>query len=297
MPVLFLPPRLVALLTVALFVTSTFSCTRIENLFRNPRERERILANVGTHVITRRDLELRNQQQRLENPQFRNELASSLAQLVEAEMAVQLMARNGFLLENSHLEAEAARIDRETQMPGRLQEIKNALPRREDYLRLYVLPILAKRLLKERVFSLKPELQAEPRKLIEGFQKAVIEAPKKKRIEKFRDLSYREGLTFSAETLPALKALPPSENSAVKQLLRKILSELTVGETTPILENDEHFFLLQLVEKNKQGSLRYQRATIQRLNFERWFLEAAREVPVICLEAPLCGLAFKKAGR
>ncbi|NDD92849.1 hypothetical protein EBZ37_12265 [bacterium] len=241
-----------------------------------------VVARVGNRAILKKELRLRNQEQRIENPNGKNELSNSLTQLVETEVAEILLENHRLSLTATVLQAESSRIDRESLLPGKLQEIKNSFESERDYHRFYVRPLLAKRYLEAEVFLKDPSIQREKKALLESFEKKITGIPTRKRVQEFKALAYREGIELEEQKLETEDLMKLPE-----------LKKLKPQEPTPLRETREHFYIhLRTTASEKPFEL--QIARVRKILFEQWFLKEAKNIPIECADASLCEPLLRK---
>jgi hypothetical protein len=167
---------------------SVLGCTR------NP-----VVAEVGSLQIHRQDVNQRNQVIHFYFPQETREMG--LEQLVSAYTTAQVLINNGQVISVQTLEDEAQRIDQNSLMPDKLQQIKAIFAKDHlAYLRVYVLPTYAERIIYYGFFLNNAQIQAHSLKQAQEFLHRV-EGDQTKFAEIAADHHYpTQGVTLSRQT-------------------------------------------------------------------------------------------------
>src|SRR5206468_2170285 len=135
----------------------------------------------------------RVEEQTAENPGTEITPVVATYQLMRAYLGAEILAKYDRPVTASVLESEAQRIEKTTLMPEKLKELRGLFDSREDWLRLYVLPVYVNRVIYFDFFMHHPAFHFEPRNKLEDFKRELEKSHAKMEVlAKQRQLSYSE---------------------------------------------------------------------------------------------------------
>jgi hypothetical protein len=264
-------------------------------------QKEKTLAKVGRFVIKERDAAYRNEVVKVFYPQA-NDAQAGLDQLVEAYLIASVLENQGVKLDEKAILAEAARIEKNTKDPQGLARIQAIYGEDKDaYLRTFVLPTLAERLIYFDFFQRSPTVHAKSRAMAVAFLREAKESPADiERLAKKRGLTVTKILYETKAGLRPLgkKARPlPDQNAdpRVKEALAtaraqhfaeidrwfaKFLAGTRPGEMLPEpFDQEQSHLVLRFDQRSKTGA-RLSAAAIPKLTFAPWLEREKAKVKV-----------------
>lgn len=160
-----------------------------------------VVAKVGAYEITKQDVEYRNKVLKFYYPEETRNLGQEL--LTKSFVMAEILNRHGRPTDKAVLEKESERIDKATMMPEGLAQIKAIFGEdREGYLKVFVLPVYAERIIYFDFFLHDPEIQKETLAKAEAFRAKAAQDPKQ-----FESLAKAAGLKVATFTVSKMGGL------------------------------------------------------------------------------------------
>lgn len=247
---------------------------------RNPT-----LAEVGRFVITQHQADVRSAVERTLNPSETRELG--LFQLARSFALAEIYTLHVRPIAPAALEAEAARIDRDTTAPEVLAKVKAVYGSdREAYLTTYVLPVLVERELYYEYFlkSSEPHVQslAQAQAIL---HESLAHSERSLRSWANPSVHYgrmrvsaAQGFVTDANPRPAAR---PAEQDLARQWIRDILEPLKPGTTSSRLVNaGEAWQIVRLIRRSPRTPHTYEveSLVIPKIRFDRWVTQEKSKI-------------------
>ena len=299
--------------TILLTITiSTVICFFIWKFYSIHLDQE-IVARVGDLNILRKDVEYRNQIIPIYYPNDKRRLG--LLQLTNAYTAVQILKNNGYTITDEMIAKESQRIDSSTRMPEMLQKIKNIFENdSEAYLKIFVLPVYAERIIYFDFFLHHPNLQKESLQVAKTFLQKALHSK-----ISFKSLAEKSGfkvipLKLSLNELTQLGVdkenlnLPPDEfdnsrsqpgssqdNSETlnkvkeklqhaqiehnKEWIEQIIKKLKPGQIFPyVIDDKEGWVVIRYVRPEKQNQYLLESVGFPKADYGNWLNQEKSKV-------------------
>ncbi|MCM2281120.1 MAG: hypothetical protein NDI61_04665 [Bdellovibrionaceae bacterium] len=274
---------------------------------------EPVVLKVGDFTITPRMIEQREQVMRIYYPQAVE--IDGLQQLVDAYLKATVLKQNGHVIDDPILANEAKRIESSTLMPEMLARVRAVFdPDPEAYLRVYVLPIYAERVIYFEFFLRHSNLQAPSLARAQDFARTVRARP-----AEFKSLAEKAGaqtarLTVSAREgvkwgephrsseapPPGQQALPGSIASKVeksrqqqdqdegRRWVQEIVGRLKVGEVfEQVIDGGERWQVVrylgrvQGVAPEANEVFEFEAAVFPKADYAQWLEAEKSRVPIV----------------
>lgn len=268
---------------------------------------------VGTTLITQKNIELKNQVTLKYFPSEKRNLGQML--LEKSFLKYEILKRNGVVIGKKEILDEEARIDRQTQRPEFLLEIKQLFNGNiEEYRKVFVLPILVDRQIYD-YFSNSENIHQKPL----NYALQIIQSINDNPSLDLKQLSQDKKLEFKLRTIKPfineaeLLGIPEDNRKFAKipdvfksnpeyEMWRDILLQLSEGQVygKPVNVEDRLFMvklikkkllslreLPNIAEKNDYYQFEAEFIILQKISFEEWFNEEAKSVPKFSQETKL----------
>ena len=188
------------------------------------------------------------------------------AQLIEAFTLAAILKRNDFDLGPAAVEAEAKRIDDTTLDAAALNQIKDVFAkRREDYLRVFILPTLAKRSIYFEFFVKSETIHKEAHEKARRFLTDVMK-PK----GNFDELASEQGLLIN--TVAVTKDMDP------KAWQRQVYDSLRSGQVSQKLVDLNEVILAVRRHPTEKDTL--EAIMFNKRPYDPWLTEQRRKIKV-----------------
>ena len=261
------------------------------------------LCDVGDTKITSRDIEFRKRVSEVYYPGSGKDYVA-LAQLVKGYLSEEVLKSLGYKIDESILEGEAERIDKNTKAPDVLERIKRIYGRnRRDYIKTFVRIVYAERFLYNEVFLKSRDIHRREFQKMEDFLHAVKKSPHSfKKIAEKMDLEAKrlrvskdKGiLRFEGKSIDERKETGSGSGQADRII--DLLKGLKEGMVYPdVIEWMEGYQVIRLVKKEGDEYI-VDSVSIQKRNYDEWFWERAKEVPVKIYDEKLKDKFIKEVG-
>lgn len=244
------------------------------------------VARVGETVITNKDIRLRARVSEIYYPNSGQDYVA-LSQLIKGYLTEEVLKSLGYKIDSDVLEGEAKRIDTNTKAPDVLNAIKKVYGNdRESYLKGFVRIVYAERFLYNEVFLKSREIHKEEWEKIAHFLERAKKRPaefskiaKEFHLEPQRlRISKKEGIVIDAERDEAILEREPQGVEQAGYILSRI-SNTPAGEVYPeVIEWREGFQVLKVVKKGDE--FKVESVSVPKKNYDEWFWNIARDVPV-----------------
>lgn len=270
-----------------------------------------VVATIGESEITEQDLALRGQVIRSYFPEYQGDLReAALKQLTSSFTYAEILRNHGHKIDDEVLKKESERIDKSTLLPEKLQQLKAIFAKNPDlYLKDYVLPVYAERVIYFEFFLNDPEIQKASLEMAKAFLESVrTEKGPFKKPEgiagtgqgKFT-VSLSEGIVFDQpspgpgqdrptpppsaspaavqEKLESRKRAAQSEEG--KRWIEEIISQLRPGEVHPqVIDQKESWWVVRYLGpkgKNAPDSYAMELVGFPKADYGKWLeVERAR---------------------
>lgn len=221
------------------------------------------IAKVGSYTITQQDIDLQEQVLRLSYPQYQGDLKqAALKQLTDAFTFAEILKNNGHPITPETLKKESDRIDKTTLMPEALAKIKSIFGGDDKiYLKVYILPVYAGRVIYYEFFLHDKKVQAEPLAAAESFLQLALKSPqafvdkKNKKIQ--FTVSRARGIEWKEEKVGRLKKAPPSEPPPTSAAPKEIQDKLKQDQQTQESAEGKRW-IEEIISKLKAGGVHSQ---------------------------------------
>lgn len=184
---------------LAIVATIIFAGFLLFNLGEAKSLGDKTLVRIGQFQITEQMVKDRDA---LIRQRAANETRSlGLQQLKNAYTLAQILINNGHPIDDSVLQKEEERVDRTTLMPEKLQAIKNIFgDRKDDYRKVFILPVYAERVIYYEFFLNNETVQAESLRQANQFLGETLSDPAswQKRIQEEGLLAGKANVSLSA---------------------------------------------------------------------------------------------------
>jgi dephospho-CoA kinase len=279
------------LITLLIFILPLSGCRRGSSL----------VAEVGTLKISESDVELRQKVIQTYNPNEKRELGQK--QLIDAFVKAEILRLWDNPISQDELKAEKERINKSTMMPGKLEEIRNLFSTEKQYLKVFVLPVLAKRKIYYEFFLKSEKVHKDSLKQAKAFLAPLIKKP-----AQFEKLAEDNGKMISAFRLNAQgftwgKANQPNffKDKTTSEIYEQILSrqassssqhaktwndqivkKLKNGEVFhEVVDDETRWLVVRLIKKQdmERGHL-FQAVIFPKLDFAHWLKQQREKIDI-----------------
>lgn len=261
------------------------------------------VVRIGSRAYTRDDFRFKAA---VEGVYFGTPVAepSTAGQVLETALMEAVLERHGIRVTDAMLEAEAARVDRETQEPVKLAQIKALFggdTRR--YREVFLEPILVNQRLFDYLHT-SEATQGDRRRTAQALHQSARSQP-----ARFKEWVLRLGAEYVEQTQKPEERYTPAELERYRgdvpgldgELVASCLRALPVGEVCPKVTEDRHLLKVVRLVARRAGEYQIEVGVIRKRTFEEWFPGEARKVPVEwrdeTLRARLAPLAGAPGGR
>jgi hypothetical protein len=278
-------------LFLCLFFTGLTGCTRGSSL----------VAEVGTMKITEEDVALRQKVIQVYNPSEKRSLGKK--QLIDAYTMAEVLRLWGMPISKDELLAEKDRMMKATMMPKKLAAIRKIFDNEEDFLKIFVLPALAKRKIYYDFFLRSEKVHEETlrqaksylAKLIEEKADFVTFAKKKKKEISFLKLN-SQGLTwgdaqeagqFTDESIPEIvkkiqKKQAFNSSQSVEKWEKDIVSQLQSGQVfDKVVDDETRYLVVRLYKKMdlERGHI-FQTVAFKKRDYSEWLKQQKQKIRI-----------------
>ncbi len=261
---------------------------------------------VGTTLITQKNIDLKNEITKKYFPNEKRDLGQML--LEKSFLKFEILKRNGIIIGKKEILDEEARIEKQTQRPEFLLEIKLLFKGNiDEYRKVFVLPNLVDRQIYD-FFSNSEIIHQKPLHQALQIIKSINENPKTdlKQLPEVKNLEYkfRNIMPFINEA--ELLGIPEDNRKFTKipevfkpnpeyEMWREILLNLSEGQIYAKPVNvEDRLFIVRLIKKkllspkqlpqfadrnNKFYQFDAEFVILQKASFEGWLSEEAKLVP------------------
>ena len=251
------------------------------------------LCRVGSTRISAKDLSLRAKVSEIYYPGSAKDYVA-LSQLIKGNLALEILRSSGHPVDAPVLESEAKRIDENTKAPEMLAKIKSVYGAdRKTYLRTFVAPVYAERMLYSDVFLKSPDIHAATRTQAEALLREVSQAP-----ASFSKIAQQSGAPVALLRISRSKGIRPDQNQRMQHTAEPIgieqakyiiplLAKLSPGNMLPQpIDSQETFQVMRFMKKAGPDFI-VEAATNPKRTFDDWFWEQAPKVHTRIRDAAL----------
>jgi len=248
---------------------------------------------VGDIGINNKDLSLRKRVSEVYYPDSGKDYVA-LAQLINGYLSEEVLKSLGHKVDNEILEAEAKRIDENTNAPETLKKIKNVYgSNRRAYIKTFIRIIYAERALYNEVFLRSKDIHKEQYLDAERLNKKTILSP-----NSFQNISKDMGLKIRRLKISVKEGIMPYERSGLKhahtavgieraERLINTISMISQGDVYPdIIEWPEGYQVIRFIKKEKEYYI-IDSVSIPKREYDEWFWEKATKIPVRIYDSKL----------
>jgi len=243
-------------------------------------------ARVGSIAISREDLSQRAKVSEIYYPGS-GKAYVALSQLIKGNLSLEILRSLGKPVDDVALQSEAKRIDENTKAPETLAKIKAVYGTdHAAYLRTFVSPVYAERMLYGEVFLKSLEIQSAAKVRVEAMIRNAAASP-----ASFLSIAKQESFQTAQLRISNKKGIIPFKNKpflnhaepvAVEQAARllPLLAGLAPGKVLPqAIEWPESFQALRLIQRAGSDVV-VESAVLPKQSFDDWFWEKAANIPV-----------------
>jgi hypothetical protein len=272
-----------------------------------PQASKKVVARVGSYTLTESDLAYRKLVNKVEG--FEGDKDYALKQLVDAYTYAQILANQGWKITDETLKEESKRIDRNTQAPKKLAEVKQIFDEDpEAYLRVYVLPTYSERVIYYEFFTMNPAIHDVSKRAPRAFVNDVVKRPqefskvaerRKLAVNRFT-VSKRSGIRAEsnpdADNLAHRVPLPnkrvlaeePEAEKPTEQMMEEgkrwvdeIVRSLKPGQVFPkVIESQESWLIARYVGPIADDLYQFEGVSFPKASYEQWLEKEKKRVKV-----------------
>ena len=236
--------------------------------------RSHLVAQVGSYSITDKDVTYRNQLIKMDYPNETRDLG--LKQLTDTYTFAEILKNNGTELTDAMILAEEERIRTHSKMPEQLLEIRRIFGLDHDsYLKVYVLPVLAMRVLPYEFFPRQRDIQKSTLERAMKILQALRESS-----SDFRQTAKKLGFILddyilSENSFKKMDGKPKtfekgSSEERLAGLLRDMGRNKTSGKWVEFPFELETAWMLFRFDQIEGGKIRFQAGVVQKMRFSEW---------------------------
>jgi len=211
----------------------------------------------------------------------------ALAQLIKGYVSLEILKSLGHKVDETVLEQEAVRIDKNTKAPDVLRKIKHVYGSdRAGYMKTFVTVVYSERVLYNEVFLKSREIHKEQFRKANGILRDTISSP-----GSFNEIAKKEGVKASKlrvsrkeGVLPyddgGKRGQPGGASAGVAERLISVVSKVKESEVYPqIIEWLEGYQVIRLVGKEDESYI-IESVFIPKRDYDEWFWEKAGKIPI-----------------
>jgi len=241
---------------------------------------------VGDIGINNKDVSLRKKVSEVYYPDSGKDYVA-LAQLINGYLSEDVLKSLGHKVDNAIFEAEAKRIDENTNAPETLKKIKNVYgSNRRAYIKTFIRIVYAERVLYNEVFLRSKDIHKEQYLKAEELHRKSISYP-----NAFLTISKDIGFKIRRLKISVKEGIIPYEKSGLKRAhtavgieraekLINAVSMIREGDVYPdIIEWPEGYQVIRYIKKEKEYYI-IDSVSIPKRGYDDWFWEKAGKVPV-----------------
>lgn len=241
---------------------------------------------VGDIGINNKDLSLRKRVSAVYYPDSGKDYVA-LAQLINGYLSEEVLKSLGYKVDNEIFEAEAKRIDENTNAPETLKKIKNVYGSyRGAYIKTFIRIVYAERVLYNEVFLRSNDIHKEQYLMAKELHRKSILSP-----NSFLSISKDMGFNTRRLKISIKEGIMPYERSGLKQAhtavgieraerLINAVSKIRQGDVSPdIIEWPEGYQVIRYIKKEKEYYI-IDSVSIPKRGYDDWFWEKAGKIPV-----------------
>ncbi len=241
---------------------------------------------VGTISISEKDISQRARVSEIYYPQS-NRRYVALAQLIKGYVSLEILKSLGHKVDETVLEQEAGRIDRNTKAPDVLRKIKAVYGSdRAGYIKTFVTIVYAERVLYNEVFLKSREIHKEQYLMANGILIDAISSP-----GSFNEIAKKQGVKASKLRVSRKEGVVPYDSggkrgqtggagTGMAERLISAVSKIKEGKVYPqIIEWLEGYQVIRLVKKEGESYV-IESVFIPKRDYDEWFWEKAKKIPI-----------------